>query len=101
MALAEGISSGALPVARRWPGIQTLWPEDFIFDDFDSAVHWVSRVTDAEWFHRTTERFRKHQSLDHNQVLAAWRELLQGNRSTAQEYFGPIDWEAPVFDPIE
>lgn len=101
VALAEGISSGALPVARRWPGIQTLWPEDFIFDDFDSAVHWVSRVTDAEWFHRTTERFRKHQSLDHNQVLAAWRELLQGNRSTAQEYFGPIDWEAPVFDPIE
>ena len=101
VALAEGISSGALPVARRWPGIQTLWPEDFIFDDFDSAVQWVSQVADLEWFHHTTERLRKHQSLDHHRVLAAWRELLQGNRCAAQEYFGPIDWEAPVFDPIE
>ncbi|OFT50922.1 hypothetical protein HMPREF3155_08415 [Corynebacterium sp. HMSC06D04] len=101
VALAEGISSGALPVARRWPGIQTLWPEDFIFDDFDSAVQWVSQVADVEWFHRTTERLQNHKSLDHQRVLAAWRELLQGNRSAAQECFGPIDWEAPAFDPIE
>lgn len=97
VALAEGISSGALPVARRWPGIETLWPEDFIFDSLGSATDWVWQSSDPEVFEELTAKFRRHQSLQDQDVLKAWGYLIDGDVSAAQSVFGEVDWFAPIF----
>lgn len=97
VALAEGISSGALPVARRWPGIETLWPEEFIFDEFYDAVDWILQAQDEEWFNQTTERLRTHDSLNSSLIIDAWTKLIKGDLKGAQAVFGPIDWDASLF----
>lgn len=101
VALAEGIASGALPVARRWPGIETLWPEDFIFDDLESAAEFV---LDSRSLPDREERIRSLQKLkclDQDLVLQAWWDLTNGRIDKAQEAFGPIDWEAPLYEKIQ
>lgn len=101
VALAEGIASGALPLARRWPGIETLWPEDFVFDSFEDAVSWVEKCNDQDWYETKTNQFRRHQSLDGNEILRAWEFLLSGDLDQAQAVFGDIDWNAPIFSPTD
>lgn len=101
VALAEGIASGALPVARRWPGIGTLWPEDFIFDALDDAAKWILESRDAEWRRSEIERLKALGCLDQDRVLMAWWDLIHGDVENAQEAFGPVDWNSNVYEPIE
>lgn len=101
VALAEGMASGALPVARPWPGVRTLWPSECVFDSIDDAEAWVLRSTDPEWREAAVERFTAHPALDEGRVLRAWWNLISGDRERAQSAFGPIDWEAPWFEPVD
>ncbi|MBV1780709.1 hypothetical protein KRR55_16460 [Paeniglutamicibacter sp. ABSL32-1] len=101
VALAEGIASGALPVARNWPGIGTLWPDDFVFQDLERAAQWVLQSRDAHWRRIQMERFRALNCLDQDRVLGAWWDLVNGRFELAQNAFGPIDWTAPLFETVE
>lgn len=101
VALAEGIASGALPVARRWPGIETLWPEDIIFDDLEAAAQEILRSRDARWRDAQVEVLQKLKCLDQDRVLQAWWDLLNGRIVDAQQAFGPIDWEARRYEKID
>ena len=100
VALAEGIASGALPVARRWPGISTLWPEDFIFDRMNDAVQWILQSRNSEWRRGEVDRLRSLACLDQDRVLAAWWDLINGDIQKAQDAFGPVDWKSNIYEPI-
>lgn len=100
VALAEGVASGALPIARPWPGIRTLWPEEFVFEDMETAVEQVLRARDAEWRKETLARIAAHPSLDPDRVLQAWWDLVRGDRDRAQNAFGPVDWSADWYEPL-
>lgn len=101
VALAEGVASGALPIARPWPGIRTLWPEEFVFDSMQAAVEQVLRARDPEWREQTLAKTAKHPSLDPDRVLQAWWDLIRGNLSSARSAFGPVDWSTDWYEPIE
>lgn len=101
VALAEGMASGALPVVRAWPGVRTLWPSEAIFEQMDAAVNWILQSQDAEWRAATIERFTSHPSLDQRRVLAAWWDLVNGHLDRAQAAFGPIDWHADLYEPVD
>lgn len=100
VALAEGIASGALPVARNWPGIETLWPKDFVFQNIDDAVKWVLRSRNVRWRTAQVQRFSGLRCLDQDRVLGAWWDLVNGRIEQAQSAFGPIDWNAPLYEGI-
>lgn len=100
VALAEGVASGALPVARRWPGIETLWPEEFIYDDLESATDSILNSRNHQVRKRQISRFQKLKCLDQDRVLQAWWDLINGRIEEAQQSFGPIDWEVPLYEKI-
>lgn len=101
VALAEGMASGALPIARPWPGIRTLWPSEVIFDRMGDAVQQILRAQDPAWRGEAAARYMSHPSLDEVRVLRAWWDLVNGDRSRAQAAFGPIDWDADLHEPVE
>lgn len=101
VALAEGMASGALPIARPWPGVRTLWPQDVVFDTLESAAEQVLRSRDPQWRQQTIEQFVGHPSLDQDRVLQAWWDLVQGDLEAAQAAFSPVDWSAPWYEPVE
>lgn len=100
VALAEGIASGALPIARRWPGIETLWPDGFIFDDLESAAQSVLSARNHQVREQQVSEFQKLKCLDQDRVLKAWWDLINGRIEEAQQAFGPVDWEAPLYEKI-
>lgn len=100
VALAEGIASGALPVARNWPGIGTLWPNDFVFHDLERAAQWVLQSRDPLWRSAQIERYRGLICLDQDRVLGAWWDLVNGRIKRSQDAFGPIDWTAPLYEAV-
>ena len=100
VALAEGTVSGAIPVARRWPGIETLWPEEIIHDDFDDAVSYVLEHAEINKFDREAARYSGLKALDSWRVLEAWWGLLNGRKQEARTAFGDVDWEAPLYEPV-
>lgn len=101
VALAEGIASGALPVARRWPGIETLWPETIIKDSLDEAVSWILSSRKPGRREEITRGLKKLDTLHQGKNINAWHQLLRGNISAAQNVFGPIDWNVPIYQPVE
>lgn len=100
VALAEGTVSGAIPVARRWPGIETLWPESAIFDEMSEAVDHIKESSDLSVFEEVSARMANLKSLDSNLVLQAWWHLLNGRLEEAKKVFGPVDWFAPIYEGI-
>lgn len=100
VALAEGIASGALPVARRWPGIGTLWPSDFTFDSIDDAAQWVLQSRNSDWRRAEVDRLKSLACLDQDKVLGAWWDLIGGDVQKAQAAFGPVDWKSNIYEPI-
>lgn len=92
VALAEGVVSGAIPIARRWPGIETLWPEEAIYDDIDAAVERILSLRDVNEHRKVAERFQRMATLDSDRVLTAWWHLLNGHIRASQAVFGPVDW---------
>lgn len=100
VALAEGAASGALPIARPWPGIRTLWPDEFVFDDMGAAVDQILRARDPRWLADASTRIAAHPSLDPDRVLHAWWDLIHGDRDSAQSAFGPVDWSAELYKPV-
>ena len=100
VALAEGTVSGAIPVARRWPGIETLWPENAIFDEMAEAVEYIAQCSDPTVFEKASTRMAKLKSLDSTLVLQAWWHLLNGRVQDAKKVFGPVDWFAPIYKGI-
>lgn len=101
VALAEGMASGALPIARPWPGIRTLWPAACVHDTLDSAVQQVLRSQDRSHRDQVLTQLGLHPSLDQDRVLQAWWDLVRGDRDAAQSAFGPVDWTADWYDPVE
>lgn len=100
VALAEGVASGALPIARRWPGIETLWPEEFIYDDLESATDSILNSRNHQVREHQISTFQRLKCLDQDRVLQAWWDLINGRIKEAQQSFGPIDWEAPLYEKI-
>ncbi|MGP5032905.1 hypothetical protein ACTXJG_15970 [Glutamicibacter arilaitensis] len=100
VALAEGVASGALPIARRWPGIETLWPDEFIYDDLESATESILNSRNKQVRERQVSTFQKLKCLDQDRVLQAWWDLINGRIKEAQQSFGPIDWESPLYEKI-
>lgn len=100
VALAEGAASGALPIARPWPGVRTLWPEDFVFDKLDAAVEQILKARDVRWRETAIARVQAHPSLDQRRVLRAWWDLVRGDRESAQAAFGPVDWSSDWYEPV-
>lgn len=100
VALAEGIASGALPVARRWPGIETLWPSDFVCDSFDEACNRIlehaSAVSTSGW----NPRYSSLPQINSELVTESWWALLNGDPGIAKRNFGEIDWDAPIMEPV-
>lgn len=101
VALAEGIASGALPVARAWPGIATLWPSEFIFGSRERAKEWILNSRDPENRAAAVDSFQSLASLDQDKVLEAWWEVVNGNVVRARSIFGPINWSADTYEPVE
>lgn len=101
VALAEGVASGALPIARPWPGVRTLWPEEFVFDSIEAAAERVLRARDPEWRRETLARTAAHPSLDPDRVIQAWWDLVRGDMDSAQAAFGPVDWSADWYEPTD
>ena len=100
VALAEGTVSGAIPVARRWPGIETLWPESAIFDEIGDAVEHIRECSEITEFSEVSARMSTLKSLDSTLVLQAWWHLLNGRVEDAKNVFGPVDWFAPIYEGI-
>ncbi|MHA6967379.1 glycosyltransferase family protein [Glutamicibacter bergerei] len=100
VALAEGIASGALPIARRWPGIETLWPDEFIFDDLETAARSILEARNHQVREQRVSAFQGLKCLDQDRVLQAWWDLINGRIEEAQQAFGPVDWEAPLYEKI-
>jgi len=42
MAPAEGMASGAIPLLLQWPGVNTIYPEKYIFDSPQSISNFIS-----------------------------------------------------------
>lgn len=101
VALAEGMASGALPIARAWPGVRTLWPASCVFDEMELAVEQILRSRDVVWRQRVLDELGQHPSLDQDRVLEAWWNLLRGDRAQAQAAFGPVDWTADWYEPVD
>lgn len=101
VALAEGIASGAVPVARRWPGIETLWPEEIIFDSMDDAVRHILSMTDSALREEVVSWTSTFNSIDPDLNLQAWGELFAGDMEAARSVFGPVDWHAPIFEAVD
>lgn len=101
VALAEGVASGALPIARPWPGVRTLWPEEFVFDSMEAAAEQVLRARDPEWREQALAKATAHPSLDPDRVLQAWWDLIRGDLESARRAFGPVDWSTEWYEPIE
>lgn len=101
VALAEGMASGALPIVRPWPGARTLWPSECIFDRVDMAVQRILSSRDPKLRSEIISQMLNHPALDQNKVLRAWWDLVKGNLNSAQEAFGPIDWQAEWYAPVD
>lgn len=101
VALAEGMASGALPIARPWPGVRTLWPADCVFHGMDDAVDQILRAQDESWRSETIDRFAAHPSLDQQRVIQAWWDLIKGDLESAQSAFGTVDWLADWYEPVD
>ncbi|MEE1617840.1 hypothetical protein [Brachybacterium sp. J153] len=101
VALAEGAASGALPIVRPWPGARTLWPADVVHETLGEAVERILASRDETWRREALQRIGVHPSLDQDRVLRAWWDLVRGRREDAQAAFGPIDWTADLYEPVE
>lgn len=100
VALAEGLASGAVPVARPWPGITTLWPAEIVTPTLAEAVTRVRSAQDpavrAEW----VAWGEKLGQLDGARVCSSWEALLRGELETARAHFGPVDWTVPPMTAV-
>ncbi|MHA7274491.1 glycosyltransferase family protein [Arthrobacter sp. TMT4-20] len=101
VALAEGISSGALPIARNWPGIGTLWPNTIVSPTQADGVAQVLRFRSSAVRAAESEKLSALRALQSDRVLDAWKFLIDGDLSSAQRLFGPIDWLSDIYAPIE
>ncbi|KAA0915871.1 hypothetical protein [Psychrobacter sp. ANT_WB68] len=41
LSVAEGMASGAVPVILKWPGAETIYPEDCIFDSVSETIRFI------------------------------------------------------------
>lgn len=100
VALAEGVASGAVPVARRWPGIETLWPTSIVCESVDQAVTRCLKSRDAGYRNAWISELQMLAQLDGARVLSAWNSLIKGDLRTAQAHFGPVDWNVDQHQPV-
>ncbi|MGP7960238.1 hypothetical protein ACTVCO_05415 [Sanguibacter sp. A247] len=98
VAFAEGIASGALGVARRWPGILGMWPEELVHDTLDSAVRAILDVRSDGVLESRSFALRANPVLDANRVLEAWKTLIGGDLDAARHAFGVVDGELGLYD---
>lgn len=88
-ALAEGMASGAVPVLRPWTGWEDLWDATWVRRSPTDAAAWVLASADeATWVRRSLQaRAEVAASFDPERVVAAWRDLLAGDREAAATHF--------------
>ncbi|SNT13746.1 hypothetical protein SAMN06309944_2211 [Micrococcales bacterium KH10] len=99
VALGEGIASGALGVARRWPGILGLWPEKFVHDSLQSALKAILDVREDGALEAVVQGDHLLPTLDTARIIEAWKTLIDGNVDDARQYFGAIDPSLDVYAP--
>lgn len=44
LAPMEGMVTGSIPVVLHWPGAETIYPKDYVFEDAESAVKYISET---------------------------------------------------------
>ncbi len=88
-ALAEGMASGAVPVLRPWSGWEDLWDATWVRRSPADAAAWVLESADEATWARRSQRARAEvaASFDPDRVVAAWRDLLAGDRDAAATHF--------------
>jgi glycosyltransferase involved in cell wall biosynthesis len=89
-ALSEGMASGAVPVVRRWHGVEEIYDSEWIRADLDDAAAFVLASADETRWRQRSQRAREQmrQSLAPGDVVDAWHDLLHGDSSTATKRFG-------------
>ncbi|PQZ97422.1 hypothetical protein CQ019_17985 [Arthrobacter sp. MYb229] len=77
-----------------------MWPEEFIFDDLELAAQYVLQARNHQLREQQIHMFQRLKSLDPDRVLQAWWDLVNGRIEDAQQAFGPVDWDAPLYEKI-
>lgn len=88
--LTEGMASGAVPVLRAWDGAAEAYGEHNLNDSLESAVEQVLSTVDPVVWQARSDQARRDvlERFDPAQVVAAWADLVHGDRDAAQARFG-------------
>ncbi len=90
LALAEGMASGALGVARRWTGVEEAWPVEIVHDTIASAADAILSVRPEGALAEAVAHYGAVPVLDEQRILDAWTSLVAGRLTEARSYFGGV-----------
>lgn len=77
-AVAEGMASGAIPIIRNWPGAELIYPQKYIFEDVERAVHLIQSFTEEEVFADESQRVKEYayQNFDKSVIIPKFKEIF-------------------------
>lgn len=97
--VAEAMATGAVPLIRDWPGAAELYDPRWVHATTDEAAAAVLAGADQPTWADRAQRARAEIRRTHDPaaVVAAWADLLHGDRTAARAYFA--DPGIPGHDP--
>lgn len=91
--VAEGMAAGTVPVIRDWPGADKLYDPRWVHaatDDAAAAI--LAGADEPTWADQARlARAEIRRTHDPVSVVAAWADLLHGERAAARAYFTEPD----------
>jgi glycosyltransferase involved in cell wall biosynthesis len=78
LAPSEGMASGAYPLVLKWDGSETIYSQDYLYDDIDACVKRIieiNQLSDSSGLREAAKTYVKER-FDIGQVGKEWDELI-------------------------
>ncbi|WHY33821.1 glycosyltransferase family 4 protein [Cytobacillus firmus] len=78
LAPSEGMASGAIPLILKWDGSETIYKEDYLYDDIDAFANRIIEINKMESssaLRKEVKEYARHQ-FDIKKIGKQWEELI-------------------------
>lgn len=98
-AVAEGMSSGAIPLIRNWKGADLIYPAKYVFETLDQAEELLVRWKSPENYRAETGRVKEYafENFDQTKILPVYEQLFEELLQPRPEAQAPATAQAQPF----
>ena len=75
LAPMEGMAAGSIPLVLHWPGAETIYPKEYLFDSIDSIVNYILNMKDMQRANNNIQAYPKR-NFDLNKINKEIESLI-------------------------